>query len=62
MQLFGFENGDGLFCPGGSTSNINAMVLARFKLFPDVKKTGLIGLPQLVAFTSEDVSCKKIKY
>ncbi|XP_055607467.1 acidic amino acid decarboxylase GADL1 [Uranotaenia lowii] len=31
-----------------------AMVAARFKALPDVKRTGLAGQPTLVAFTSED--------
>jgi glutamate/tyrosine decarboxylase-like PLP-dependent enzyme len=56
MRLFNFGDGDGLFCPGGSASNMNAMALARFKRFPEVKTKGLNGLPQMVAFTSEDVN------
>lgn len=33
---------------------MNAMVLARYKLFPDIKKKGILGLPQLVAFSSDN--------
>lgn len=52
--LVGWTEGDGLFCPGGSTSNMYAMNLARYQLFPDVKSKGLRGLPQLVLFTSPE--------
>lgn len=50
----GWTQGDGLFCPGGSTSNMYAMNLARYQLFPDVKTQGLCGLPRLVVFTSPE--------
>lgn len=52
--LVGWNEGDGLFCPGGSTSNMFAMNLARYHLFPDVKTKGLRSLPQLVLFTSPE--------
>lgn len=54
-HLVGWTQGDGLFCPGGSTSNMYAMNLARYQLFPDVKTQGLCGLPRLVVFTSPEV-------
>nr|ABF22453.1 cysteine sulfinic acid decarboxylase [Takifugu rubripes] len=50
--LIGWTEGDGIFCPGGSTSNMYAMNLARFQLFPEVKSQGLCGLPRLAIFTS----------
>lgn len=53
-HLVGWTQGDGLFCPGGSTSNMYAMNLARYQLFPDVKTQGLCGLPRLVVFTSPE--------
>uniref|UniRef100_A0AAV2LYR9 Cysteine sulfinic acid decarboxylase n=1 Tax=Knipowitschia caucasica TaxID=637954 RepID=A0AAV2LYR9_KNICA len=52
--LVGWTQGDGLFCPGGSASNMYAMNLARYRLFPDVKTRGLWSLPQLVMFTSPE--------
>ncbi|KAJ0036771.1 hypothetical protein NQD34_005448, partial [Periophthalmus magnuspinnatus] len=52
--LVGWTEGDGLFCPGGSTSNMFAMNLARYQLYPDVKTKGLWSLPQLVLFTSPE--------
>lgn len=53
-QLVGWTEGDGLFCPGGSTSNMFAMNLGRYQLFPDVKTKGLWSLPRLVIFTSPE--------
>lgn len=44
-------------CPlGGAISNMYAMLLARFKMFPEVKEKGMSSVPRLVAFTSEHVS------
>ncbi|KAM3617405.1 uncharacterized protein V6R79_005721 [Siganus canaliculatus] len=51
-QLVGWTEGDGLFCPGGSASNMYAMNLARYRLFPDVKSQGLWALPRLAIFTT----------
>ncbi|XP_068606814.1 cysteine sulfinic acid decarboxylase [Brachionichthys hirsutus] len=53
-QLVGWTKGDGIFCPGGSASNMNAMNVARYHHFPEVKSQGLRGLPQLVIFTSSE--------
>ncbi|KAM9751245.1 cysteine sulfinic acid decarboxylase [Menidia menidia] len=52
--LVGWTEGDGLFCPGGSSSNMYAMNLARYSFFPQVKRQGLCGLPQLTVFTSKE--------
>lgn len=41
--------------PGGAISNMYAMLLARFKMFPEVKEKGMSSVPRLVAFTSEHV-------
>ncbi|XP_058821927.1 acidic amino acid decarboxylase GADL1 [Topomyia yanbarensis] len=54
LQLFGFKDGDGVLSPGGSLSNMYAMVAARFNALPDVKRTGLANQPVLVAFSSEE--------
>ncbi|XP_044256502.1 acidic amino acid decarboxylase GADL1 isoform X1 [Tribolium madens] len=53
-KLIGYKEGDGIFSPGGSISNMYGMVLARYKKFPETKTKGLHGLPILVAFTSEE--------
>ncbi|GAA5810980.1 hypothetical protein MFLAVUS_004409 [Mucor flavus] len=61
-QLFGMgEKAGGLLCPGGSASNLLAMVTARNKLFPSIKSEGYFPRPynvqasygKLVVFTSE---------
>ncbi|XP_059499319.1 cysteine sulfinic acid decarboxylase isoform X2 [Stegostoma tigrinum] len=50
----GWKCGDGIFCPGGSVSNMYAMNVARYKLFPEIKKRGLWDMPRLAVFTSEE--------
>lgn len=54
LSLVGFTEGDGIFSPGGSISNMYGIVLARYKKFPEVKEKGLSGLPPYVVFTSQD--------
>lgn len=56
-RQFGFTDGDGIFAPGGSMSNMYGMVLARYVAQPEVKQTGLFGGRPLVVFTSEEVNC-----
>ncbi|KZC11083.1 PREDICTED: cysteine sulfinic acid decarboxylase-like [Dufourea novaeangliae] len=56
LELVGYPpmpDGDGMLSPGGSMSNMYGMVIARFKMFPEIKTKGLAGLPPLVCFTSE---------
>ncbi|XP_014852842.1 PREDICTED: glutamate decarboxylase 2 [Poecilia mexicana] len=54
-EIIGWSDGrgDGIFSPGGAISNMYAMLLARFKMFPEVKEKGMSSVPKLVAFTSE---------
>ncbi|CAH1241293.1 GAD1 [Branchiostoma lanceolatum] len=52
-EVVGYTAGDGIFCPGGSISNLCALNVARYRYMPDIKKTGLFGLPRLVVFTSK---------
>lgn len=40
QQMCQYSNGDGIFSPGGSTSNMYAMVMARYRKIPDVKTKG----------------------
>uniref|UniRef100_A0A8C5DFV3 Glutamate decarboxylase like 1 n=1 Tax=Gouania willdenowi TaxID=441366 RepID=A0A8C5DFV3_GOUWI len=55
MELIGWEEGgDGIFCAGGSMSNMYALNLARYHHCPDVKEHGLSAAPRLVIFTSEE--------
>lgn len=46
-------SGDGIFSPGGAISNMYAMLIARYKMFPEVKEKGMAAVPRLIAFTSE---------
>ncbi|KAG8518343.1 Cysteine sulfinic acid decarboxylase [Galemys pyrenaicus] len=52
--LVGWSSGDGVFCPGGSISNMYAMNLARYQRYPDCKQRGLRALPPLALFTSQE--------
>nr|XP_023833469.1 glutamate decarboxylase 1-like [Salvelinus alpinus] len=35
------EEGDGVFCPGGTMSNLYSVLLARYHFFPEVKTKGM---------------------
>uniref|UniRef100_A0AAX7VM38 Glutamate decarboxylase 1a n=1 Tax=Astatotilapia calliptera TaxID=8154 RepID=A0AAX7VM38_ASTCA len=47
------DEGDGLFCPGGTISNLYSILLARYHFYPEVKTRGMGALPRLAMFTSE---------
>ncbi|XP_069509438.1 cysteine sulfinic acid decarboxylase [Ambystoma mexicanum] len=53
-ELVGWQTGDGIFCPGGSISNMYAMNLARYRHFPESKQKGMQALPRLAVFTSSE--------
>ncbi|KAG9340215.1 hypothetical protein JZ751_021655 [Albula glossodonta] len=53
-SLVGWAEGDGIFCPGGSISNMFAMNVARYRAFPQVKQQGLWAVPRLAVFTSQE--------
>ncbi|KFM74577.1 Glutamate decarboxylase, partial [Stegodyphus mimosarum] len=52
-DIIGFHNGDSILGPGGSISNLYAALCARHSMFPSYKQKGLMGLGQLVIYTSE---------
>ncbi|XP_036395449.1 acidic amino acid decarboxylase GADL1-like [Megalops cyprinoides] len=55
MEFLGWEKeGDGIFSPGGSVSNMYAVNVARYSYIPDIKEQGLSGMPRLVLFTSQE--------
>ena len=54
-DLIGWNQGNGIFAPGGSISNLYGLVAARYQRFPDIKEKGIIHLPQMVIFSSEEV-------
>ncbi|KAG7176498.1 Acidic amino acid decarboxylase GADL1-like 4 [Homarus americanus] len=43
VELFGWQQGDGIFSPGGSMSNMYGLVLARYRAHPEVKRRGAEG-------------------
>ncbi|XP_063880876.1 cysteine sulfinic acid decarboxylase-like isoform X2 [Scylla paramamosain] len=53
VGLLGWSEGDGIFAPGGSISNMYGMVLARYRRHPNIKKTGIFDQKPLVVFTSD---------
>ncbi|XP_072173465.1 cysteine sulfinic acid decarboxylase-like [Diadema setosum] len=52
-ELCGYTNGDGIFCPGGSTANMYGINLARYQLNNDYKIKGTFGSKPLVIFASD---------
>jgi glutamate/tyrosine decarboxylase-like PLP-dependent enzyme len=40
-EIVGFDDGEGVFAPGGSVSNLMGVLMARHHTFPHVKKEGL---------------------
>ncbi len=52
-QRVGFDNPDGVFTPGGSLSNLSAMLLARDRARPHVRSEGFSG-PRLRVYTSAE--------
>ncbi len=55
------EVNDGVFTPGGSISNIMAMILARNSKFPESKINGLFNAPRFSIFISEQAHYSFIK-
>lgn len=53
VKIFGWEEGDGIFTPGGSISNMYSIIMARHQRFPELKRTGLMGSKPLVLYTSD---------
>jgi glutamate/tyrosine decarboxylase-like PLP-dependent enzyme len=51
--LAGFSRGEGVLTPGGSISNLMAVLTARNLLFPQSRTEGLYGCPRLALFVSE---------
>ncbi|XP_042208142.1 cysteine sulfinic acid decarboxylase-like isoform X2 [Homarus americanus] len=53
VELFGWQQGDGIFSPGGSMSNMYGLVLARYRAHPEVKRRGNSSTRPLVILTSD---------
>jgi sulfinoalanine decarboxylase len=59
LELFGFKQGDGILCPGGSSANMYGIHVGRFAKFPSSKNEG--NPFGLVMFTSDDSHYSAIK-
>jgi len=52
-EIIGFQTGDSILAPGGSISNMYALMIARHKLYPQHKKHGMRAIKgQLIMYTS----------
>ncbi|XP_067946141.1 cysteine sulfinic acid decarboxylase-like isoform X2 [Watersipora subatra] len=52
-EFLHFPQGDGIFCPGGSAANMNALSLARYYRYPFSKTQGMRALPPVHLYTSK---------
>lgn len=52
--ICGFENPEGLLLSGGSNGNLQAMMIARNRALPNLKKEGFPDSTRLTAFISEE--------
>jgi len=54
-EIIGFHAGDSILAPGGSISNMYALIIARHRLFPQHKHEGMRAIHEhLVVYTSEE--------
>jgi len=53
-RLVGFADGEGVFAPGGSISNLMAVIAARHRAFPHARQHGLQADDRPVMFLSEE--------
>jgi glutamate/tyrosine decarboxylase-like PLP-dependent enzyme len=59
LELFEFNEGDAILCPGGSSANMYGIHVGRFAKFPSAKNEG--NPSGLVMFTSDDSHYSAIK-
>merc|ERR1711970_716313 len=53
-EIIGWQGGDSILAPGGSISNMYALMIARHKFFPQHKKYGMRAIKgQLIMYTSQ---------
>ena len=56
-EIIGFHAGDSILAPGGSISNMYALIIARHRFFPQHKHQGMRAIKEhLVVYTSCEVS------
>ena len=62
-EIIGWSQGDSILAPGGSISNMYALIIARHKHFPEHKEKGMTAIKsQLICYTSKHVSNKVFGY
>ncbi len=54
-EIIGFPGGDSILAPGGSISNMYALLCARHKYFPDFKNKGASKDDTIAIYTSAQV-------
>ena len=55
-DIIGWSEGDSILAPGGSISNMYALIIARHKMFPGHKERGMMALgSQPICYTSSHV-------
>ena len=54
-EMIGWSDGNGIFAPGGSISNLYGLTASRYHKFPDSKAKGCVHLPQQMVFASSGV-------
>ena len=60
-EIIGWAEGDSILAPGGSISNMYALIIARHKHFPGHKEAGMMGLERRpVLYTSKHVGVRSI--
>lgn len=61
LKKVGYKKGDGIFAPGGSLTNMIALVLARNSKYASIKKSGIRG-KKLVGYTSDQAHYSTEKF
>ncbi|KAL8564653.1 hypothetical protein ACOMHN_004147 [Nucella lapillus] len=53
LSKVGWDDGEGIFAPGGAVSNLYGVLLARHHAFPSIKTEGMPINARPVVFTSD---------
>lgn len=61
-RMVGFESCDGLLTPGGSLSNMQAMLMAKDRAFPEARTEGAAVLPPVRIFVSDQAHYSFVKF
>ncbi|PAA84709.1 hypothetical protein BOX15_Mlig017148g2, partial [Macrostomum lignano] len=61
LELFGFQNGEGVCTPGGSIGNMYAISLAKSAVFPDARRLGLAAMPPAKIYVSMESHYSMVK-